>query len=140
MNEKLHSHKYGQSLLEFALILPLFLLVTIGIFDLGRSVYYYSMIHNAARESARYGAVNYCDSTGIKMVADDMAERLLDGLTVSEPLIDYDFEGMPEYIVTKVQYKFQAVTPMIGIFLGESGFITLTSQSMNHIEQILPCY
>lgn len=140
MNKISISHKKGQSLVEFTLILPVFLLVLMGIFDMGRSIYYYSTIHNAARESARYGAVNYCDAAGIKTVASDMTEGLVDGLTISEPIVDYDVEGAPEYIVTKVQYKFQAITPMIGLFLGGDGSILLTSQSMNHIEQIKSCY
>ena len=63
----------GQNLLEFALTLPLLLLLIMGIFDLGRGIYYYSAIHNAAREGARYGAVNHCDITGIVNQAEQMA-------------------------------------------------------------------
>jgi hypothetical protein len=48
-----HSTHRGQTLVEFALILPAFLLLAVVIFDLGRGVYYYSY-HNAAG-SARYG-------------------------------------------------------------------------------------
>ena len=111
-----------------------------GIFDLGRTVYYYSTIHNAARESARYGAVHYCDSTGIKEVASNMTPGLRNGLAIADPVIDYNGEGIPEYIITKIQYKFQAITPMIGLLIGGDGSITLTSQSMNHVEQVSACY
>ncbi len=44
--------KHGQSLVEFAILLPVFLLIVVVIFDLGRAVYYYSVIFNAAREGA----------------------------------------------------------------------------------------
>jgi len=47
----------GQSLLEFALILPLILVVLLGVFDLGR-VYFASItLTSAAREGARYLSV-----------------------------------------------------------------------------------
>ena len=43
----------GQSLVEFALILPLFVLFIIGIFELGRAFFSFIAITNAAREGAR---------------------------------------------------------------------------------------
>lgn len=43
----------GQSLVEFALILPLFVLFIIGVFELGRAFFSFIAITNAAREGAR---------------------------------------------------------------------------------------
>lgn len=43
----------GQSMVEFALILPLLVLVLVGIFDIGRAFFAYIAITNAAREGAR---------------------------------------------------------------------------------------
>jgi len=48
----------GQSLVEFALILPIFLLLVVGFFDIGRAVFYYSSATNAVREAARFAVVN----------------------------------------------------------------------------------
>ena len=48
----------GQALVEFALVFPLIVLLLLGIFDLGRAVYAYSTIANAARQGARVAAVN----------------------------------------------------------------------------------
>jgi Flp pilus assembly protein TadG len=48
----IHKQK-GQSLVEFALILPLMVLIVVGIFDLGRAFFAYIAISNAAREGAR---------------------------------------------------------------------------------------
>jgi Flp pilus assembly protein TadG len=48
----------GQALVEFALVLPIFLLIVFGVFDLGRGVYAYNTVANAAREGARVAAVN----------------------------------------------------------------------------------
>jgi Flp pilus assembly protein TadG len=47
----------GQSLVEFALVLPLFLILIMGVVDAGRLVYMNSTLSNAAREGARTGSV-----------------------------------------------------------------------------------
>src|ERR671918_2617172 len=48
----------GQTLVEFALIIPLFVLLLFGILDFGRAVLAYNSISNAAREGARTAIVN----------------------------------------------------------------------------------
>lgn len=47
----------GQSLVEFALVLPIFLLILLGLIDAGRYVYMNSVLSQAAREGARVAAV-----------------------------------------------------------------------------------
>ncbi len=54
----LSKHQNGQSLVEFALILPALVLVIAGVFDLGRAFYASITITNAAREGARFGTLN----------------------------------------------------------------------------------
>jgi hypothetical protein len=47
----------GQSLVEFALVIPIFLLMFFGLIDVGRFVYLNSTLSQAAREGARLGSV-----------------------------------------------------------------------------------
>lgn len=47
----------GQTLVEFALVLPVFLLMLFGLIDMGRFVYLNSTLSQAAREGARVAAV-----------------------------------------------------------------------------------
>jgi Flp pilus assembly protein TadG len=47
----------GQTLVEFALVLPIFFLLLFGVIDMGRFVYMNSTLSQAAREAARVGAV-----------------------------------------------------------------------------------
>jgi len=47
----------GQSLVEFALVLPIFMLLLFGLIDMGRYVYLNSTLSQAAREAARVAAV-----------------------------------------------------------------------------------
>jgi Flp pilus assembly protein TadG len=51
------SRRQGQSLVEFAVVLPIFLLILAGILDFGLGLYSQMTIINAAREGARIGAV-----------------------------------------------------------------------------------
>jgi Flp pilus assembly protein TadG len=48
----------GQALVEFAIALPIFLVLMMGIFDLGRAVYQYNGVSEAAREIARVTSVH----------------------------------------------------------------------------------
>ena len=50
--------EHGQGLTEFALVIPIFLLIIIALFDLGRAVFAYNTLTNAAREGARIAIVN----------------------------------------------------------------------------------
>ena len=52
----------GQSLVEFALVLPLFVVVLSGIISLGIGVFYQQQLTNAAREAARYAAIHSATS------------------------------------------------------------------------------
>ncbi len=48
----------GQSLVEFALLLPLMLLIITGLFDLARAVWQENTLAYAAREGTRYAIVH----------------------------------------------------------------------------------
>lgn len=48
----------GQTMVEMALVLPLFLLILFGIIILGIGVFYQQQVTNAAREAARYAAIH----------------------------------------------------------------------------------
>ncbi len=52
MRKFLH-RRAGQSMVEFAVLAPIFFLLLLGTIDLGRAVYTYNAISNAAREGAR---------------------------------------------------------------------------------------
>jgi type II secretory pathway pseudopilin PulG len=52
------SRNLGQSLVEFALVLPIFLAILIGMVDIGRAVWANNAVANAAREAARWAVVH----------------------------------------------------------------------------------
>jgi Flp pilus assembly protein TadG len=50
-------HRRGQALVEFALVIPVFLLLLFGVVDFGRLIYMNSTVSQAAREGARLASV-----------------------------------------------------------------------------------
>ncbi len=73
----------GQSLVEFALVVPIVVLLLIAVFDVGRGVYAYTSIANAARVGARVAVVNqlYPDSSATQCAESMPVEDLAPGST-----------------------------------------------------------
>jgi hypothetical protein len=121
----------GQSLVEFALILPVFLLVLMGILDLGRAVYYSSTLSNTARETARRGIVdqtcaNLSDVANQRSVGmEDVGIGIQWRTAVTEtligdcPLLGGETEaGVNDLIHVTLDYDYNAATPIIGNLIG----------------------
>jgi Flp pilus assembly protein TadG len=75
----------GAALIELAVVMPLFLLMTFGAFELGRAAHYAVEVENAARAGASYGGENMgnaaATSTVIQAAKNDAPD--LPGLTVT---------------------------------------------------------
>ena len=70
---RIKRNHHGQSLVEFALILPLLLMLVLGAIDFGRLFYTKIIITNAAREGAYY-LVSHTDSANVIADATSAAE------------------------------------------------------------------
>ena len=64
-NKLRNSSSQGQGLVEFALVLPLLLLILFGVLDLGRIFATAITVTNAAREGARYISLHPDDLGGV---------------------------------------------------------------------------
>ncbi len=80
MLRKIKMSEKGQSFIEFALMLPILLLVVLGIIEFGRIFLLYTEASNASREAARYGVAagrspndipRYLDCSEIRQAALD---------------------------------------------------------------------
>ncbi len=65
----------AQGMLEFALILPLLLMVVMGVIAFGHFMFVYSVTTSASREAARYGAVVGLSENNIPRYSDCRAMR-----------------------------------------------------------------
>jgi Flp pilus assembly protein TadG len=133
------SRRRGQSVVEFALILPIMLFLIAGAVDIGRLFFAYVTIENAAKEGAFYGATNpSCDSSASCADPRNVTWRLrqdLSGLSGTSSSVrclspggtvtaaNLCAEGYT-YEVT-VSYPFGLITPIASSIVGNS--LTLRS-------------
>lgn len=71
----------GAALVEMALVLPIFVMVTLGIVEFGRAMMVGQIVSNAARETARLGIVDGSTNTGITTFCKDF---LHDAINVNQ--------------------------------------------------------
>lgn len=131
----------GQDLVEFAFIVPILFLILIMIFDLGRVVYYYSVLTNTAREGARAAIIDGTGNADIQFAVCQLALGLDLGcptpaITVTNLDLEPDTENKPDHVKVGVSYQFSPVTPLVKFFLGmgASDSITLNSQATMRLE------
>ncbi|MGE5597401.1 MAG: TadE/TadG family type IV pilus assembly protein [Hyphomicrobiales bacterium] len=124
----------GQSLVEFAMILPVFLLLLFALVDFGRGFYTWLVVTNAAREGARAAAVQM-DSAGIdqkiqEAYCDDYpGDCSLDPakMTVTKTNVQ---GARGSEVTISVSYDFDYVTP-IGDFIKLVGGSGLSEPSIS---------
>ncbi len=61
----------GQAVVEFALVLPIFLLLILGALDFGRAYYRLHLLTNAAREGARTASLPQSTETEVENIVED---------------------------------------------------------------------
>lgn len=123
--------RLGQAMVEFALVIPLIVLMVMGIFDLGRAVYAYNVVASAAREGARFGVLDPSNTNGIRAQATNTS--VLTPITVTVECsnngtaFDSTCNANRKYIRVTVTYTFQPITLFFRNF-------TVTGRSMMAIE------
>jgi Flp pilus assembly protein TadG len=135
------NHNRGQSMVEMALLLPVLLLLSVVTIDIGRGIYYYSVIFNAAREGARSGIVNYSVIDGVVVLNDDDLDRIdTDARNKAIGLDPINLHIYPVIINSgltiqvTVEYKFELVTPLAILFKND-GYFDLSTRSSMRIER-----
>lgn len=84
MNTKQYNRfgESGQDLIEYALLLPLLLLLILGIINFAIVIFSYNTIGNAAREGARAGIIHDTSSAEIETAASQLTTGL-NGVQIS---------------------------------------------------------
>ena len=101
----------GQSMVEFALVVPIFLILLLGIVEFGHIFYSYLMIENASRDGARYGSVWASDTEIREIVKEKTISLEQSKLTISiSPTYSYRERG--ERIEVGVQYQVPLWAPI----------------------------
>jgi Flp pilus assembly protein TadG len=122
----------GQSLVEFALVLPVLLVMVVGLFDFGRAIYASNAISNAARIATRVAIVDQNEDP-IKQAAVTEAPGV--GLEPSDILVTFscaDSIGRC-YATVDVSVAYTPATPMIEAIVGP---VTLRASSEMPLERV----
>jgi Flp pilus assembly protein TadG len=126
----------GQTLVEFALILLPFLMIIIGLFDVGRAIYGYNTVANAARTAARVAIVDQ-DLLLVERAAVDEAVGLGLQWTPGVGSTDVVFTTCAtQYcpITVTVNWDYTPITPLIGEIFNP----TISSTATMPIEVVNP--
>jgi len=120
-NSSADSKQTGQDLVEFALLLPILLLLVFGIFDLGRLFHAGITITSAAREGARFGTRNK-EATDEEIRIATRNEALNSGIDLSSSTIDVNYldllpmsspNGKDDTIRVRISYDFNFIIDFI---------------------------
>ena len=127
-----HMNERGQGLAEFALAIPIFVLIVLGVFDFGRAIYMYNGVSQAARELARVTSVHPCagstctlgNSPETSAVLATQRNLIPDLQTPTFACVD--LSGTPVHSATtcvpgddvqvRIVAKYSPVTPLLGLF------------------------
>jgi Flp pilus assembly protein TadG len=130
----------GQSAVEFALILPVLIVLLCGIIDFGWLYSCDIAATNAAREAARYTAVHYYDSSidddltiAEGIVLADSPQLPADQTCVDLTSLDLNGDGIPESVKITITAPIQLLTGLTSVIIGKS-FITISATSIMKFE------
>lgn len=81
-----HSKPRGQAMVEFALVIPIFILLLVAIFDFGRVVWVNNTLATAAREAARFAIVHGGSEATLCPVGPPAATAVIDQSACTFPV------------------------------------------------------
>ena len=130
----------GQSLVEFALVFPLFILLVAGMIDFGMGLYSYMTINNATRDAARLGAT-MCTANPCAGAVKARVTAAVGGLGIDTPVVTCkaSVSAVPPHpnpnctsgtalpgddVVVTVTYHYRMIWP-----LAFGNMITMTAQT-----------
>ena len=158
MSDATRAARRGQALVEFALVLPLLLVLIFGIVDAGRLIYTYNTVANSARNAARVAIVNQsitgtdtCNTTEATTYPTGCAISSGIGLGITPADVTVEYRdptdttdckvpvSTPPVVligcvaVVEVTGQFRPITPVIGQIIGS---VRVTSTSKIPVERV----
>lgn len=128
----------GQSLVEAMIIIPVFLLLLMGVLDLGRIFFIYIAMYNAAQEGALYACTTpRCIYQDVHKGCPDpnnavyraINESEIGAVQWDESMISFSPENPVSggYIQAEMSYTFEMITPPMQLIISD---LTLTARSV----------
>lgn len=123
----LHKSQKGQALVEFALLVPIFVILLFGIMEFARLWETMSVLTSAAREGARVAAVS---SPSVSQ-ARSAAERVLAASNISGATVSVSGPNSDSEVIVTVSINY---TPVTGSIVPGIGAFSLTRSTTMHWE------
>lgn len=120
----------GSTAVEFALVLPVFLLLVFGVVEFGRVMWADNTLRHAVQEGARCAALDCCAASSTCSSPEDLAARRATGLGLTAADFVLDTRDCGKHLVagasgSGVSYRF-----LIGEFFGLLGLeLTLRAEA-----------
>lgn len=123
----------GQSLVEFALILPLIVFLLLGVVDFSRIFHSYLTIDHAGREAARAASIGRDDSTieGVAVSQGSSINLTTDQVAVEPPVSPPDKRNSGTDVTITISYPVTFLTPLISNVVGP---LTLKNKTVMRVE------
>lgn len=121
---KVTKNQRGQSLVEFALVLPLLLVLILGIFEFGRLWMTLNVLTGAAREGVRVAAVTDPDATLVQ----NAALNVLNAANLTGASITLAGPNAANEVTVTIQYDYTVLTG--SIVPGLNGTFQLTRSAI----------
>ena len=111
----------GQAMVEFALILPIFLLILCGIIDFGWLFYNQLSLNNACREGARYAVVHTAEG-GNTQAIEEHIDNTTTTVFANDVRIEIIYSNPTDPVTGDVTVNLEAeinfLTPVLSTFMG----------------------
>ena len=121
----------GQALVEFAIILPILLLLVMGILQFGMILNSYLTIENASREGARAGIVGSSDTEIQNLIISTSPSLDPKNLIVSITPTEANRKS-GDTIIVKVTYNYNLIVPIISSLF--NNVVVLNGQTSMRVE------
>ena len=127
MNRRPRKRTFGQALVEFALVAPVFFLLLLGIIEAGRFIFQYELLNSATRDGARYAIVhgsasaNPASDADIEQVVLDSAVAIADDGNLTTT-VTWPLKNRGEPVTVAVEYSYDPIMPILPA-------ITITAES-----------
>lgn len=112
----------GQALLEFALVLPIFLLILCGILDFGWLFYNQLALNNICREGARYAVVNTAPNHTTDGILHHIQNYMEDTYTLGDVDVTVTYsqplDPISGDVTVAVVEDFHFLTPLVSTVIG----------------------
>jgi len=127
---KSFKNRRGQSVVEFALILPFLILILLGVVEFGRFFNAWLMVTHSSREGARLASLGGSSLQVEERV--DLVMTYFDTSRITVTISPSGTKSRGDMVTVIVNYDIDPLTPMISIITG--GTVHLHSDTVMRVE------